>query len=494
MSLLPGRLLWLPLVVFSTHAFSEPLFHPVPKASCGPQDRTESVQGQTTFAERFAPGPSKAYNCNLELVGQYEGEGASFGYADFKQCAYYSAAMNSALKSRGVTVLDVSDTARPQATTHLNTPVMLDAIETLEVSTAGELLLASSTAQTPGLKSPFQLELYDLSQDCRRPTLKSTLPLPDNMYAHTGQFTADGRTYYGAKWPPDAKFPPIAAVFAVDVQKVFAPQYLGAWVPSDENWITHHVALNAAGTRAYVAIKRLYDDAAKSPHLNGLVILDVSEIQARKPNPKFRFISRLFWDDTHLAQFTLPVWIGGKPFVIFSDLVGALGTARPVPTSACTSGRPNHGFARIIDIADEKNPRIVSKLLLEVHDPANCQKVMHDPTSALGYGSSGCSVDNKDNARLLACSYFESGLRVFDIRNPAQPRELAYYKPPARRTENRPASMLRLAPGVDFTADPLVVLPRFHHGGQEIWFTSFDNGFQVVRLSDRFKATHPELF
>src|SRR5439155_8507460 len=43
----------------------------VPKAICGPGDHTESgLQGETTVQERFSGDSERAYNCNLELVGQ----------------------------------------------------------------------------------------------------------------------------------------------------------------------------------------------------------------------------------------------------------------------------------------------------------------------------------------------------------------------------------------------------------------------------------------
>ena len=47
---------------------------PVPKAECGPSDRTESgLQGQTTLEERASGDSEGGYNCNLELVGQFPG-------------------------------------------------------------------------------------------------------------------------------------------------------------------------------------------------------------------------------------------------------------------------------------------------------------------------------------------------------------------------------------------------------------------------------------
>lgn len=204
----------------------------------------------------------------------------------------------------------------------------------------------------------------------------------------------------------------------------------------------------------------------------------------------------LFWDDTHVAQFALPVTIAGRLYLVVTDLSGALAT-EDKRANVCTSGNTGHGFARIVDVSDAAHPTTVSKLTLEVDDPANCSNVMHEPT--LGYGSYGCSVDHQENARLLACGYWEGGLRVFDIRDPREPREVAYYKPPARRTQSRPGSIFPISQtgpqtgaARDHTADA-VIFPEFHANG-DIWFNSADNGFQVIRFTDSFKASHPKLF
>src|SRR5882672_6643849 len=49
----------------------------VPKATCGPGDHPETgLQGQVPAALRAAG--FKGFNCNLELIGQYRGEGANW--------------------------------------------------------------------------------------------------------------------------------------------------------------------------------------------------------------------------------------------------------------------------------------------------------------------------------------------------------------------------------------------------------------------------------
>src|SRR5436190_3478238 len=95
---------------------------PVPKAQCGPSDRTEKgLQGQTTSQERASGDSQHGYNCNLELVGQFRGEGAfsQDGPSFFGHCAYMATENNPRQAHPGVVVLDVSDPKNPHATTYL---------------------------------------------------------------------------------------------------------------------------------------------------------------------------------------------------------------------------------------------------------------------------------------------------------------------------------------------------------------------------------------
>lgn len=474
---------------FSIAVGEEPI-HSVSRASCGAGERAESVQGETTLAERFAPGPSKAYNCNLELVGQFDGEGTSADMRVFEPCVYYPIAPYPQVQKRGVAVLDISESGNPKGTAYLQSPAMLNALESLEIDRSRKLLLASN--------SPTLFDVYDLTSNCRHPVLISSVSLPGTYY-HSGKFASDGRTFYGASCclEEDAfqlgSTVPHSAVFALDVSDPSNLRSIAKWIPPQSDWGTHSVSVNEEGTRAYVVLSRMADDSAKLSNPNGLVVLDISDIQARRQHAQFRVVSTLFWDDSHFGEYALPVKIKGWPYLIWTDVAGALGLGSPPPANACQSGRPGHGFARIIDLGDERHPKTVSRLMLEVSDPTYCAQVMHDPTIGIGYGSWGCSTDNDQDATLLACGYFEAGLRVFDIRNPSHPSELAYYKPPGRRTQSRPGSLISGAPPKDHTTDP-VVYARFLNHAQDIGFNSLDGGFEIVRFTDRFKASHADLF
>src|SRR5262249_10940744 len=152
------------------------------------------------------------------------------------------------------------------------------------------------------------------------------------------------------------------------------------------------------------------------PANDGLMIYDLTDVQARRDNPQAKYIAGVFWKDGSTAQHTLPIVIKKKPYIVFVDEGGSPGAR----TGGCPPGFWVYPMARIIDISDETNPKVISKLPLEIHDPANCDAVNPDNVGLTGflYGSHYCSVDNRKRTTTLACGYFNSGIRVFDIRDP----------------------------------------------------------------------------
>jgi hypothetical protein len=223
------------------------------------------------------------------------------------------------------------------------------------------------------------------------------------------------------------------------------------------------------------------------PATNGLLIYDLSEIQARAPNPQAKLISQTLWKDGSVAQHTINVKIRGKPFVIFVDEGGSGGISSAAQqAAACAAGLPPFPMARIIDISDETNPKIVSRLMLEVHNPANCAQVLPDLVglSIFTYGSHYCSVDNRRHATTLACGYFNSGIRVFDIRDPVRPKEIAYFNP-AGATTASPGSNHSLGnnfvPGGPDWCSAQVHLDRARG---TLWSTCQDNGLLMLKFTN----------
>jgi hypothetical protein len=432
----------------------------VPKvASCGGSDKRESaLQGQVPAALRQAG--FTGFNCNLELVGQYRGEGGNWSAATFRDkagraCAYHATAAPTtgagASRNRptpGVPVIDITNPASPRRTMSLTTQAMLDPWESLRVNERRQLLMADNGQNGGG---NAELDIYDISGDCGNPQLLSTtkigLQQDDTasvraVVGHEGNVAPDGLTYYIGNTRN-------GLYHAVDITNTLKPKLLATFdMRSTANPVgaggPHGLSVSADGNRVYGVVNSRPVQAAdvSNPAVlptNGFIVFDTSEVQARKANPQIKAIGHAVYKDGSTAQHTIPIKIAGKPYVVMVDESGSAGLADAqnnyIKTS-CAAGLTPFPLARIFDISDERNPKVVSKLMLETHDPKNCDAVAPDVTglAVFTYGSHYCSVDNRDNATALACSYFNSGVRVFDIRNPERPREIAYFNPPGATT------------------------------------------------------------
>jgi hypothetical protein len=172
------------------------------------------------------------------------------------------------------------------------------------------------------------------------------------------------------------------------------------------------------------------------------------------------------------------------------DEAGSAGTTNPTTVkAACDAKMTPFPMARIIDIGNEAAPKVVSKLMLETHDPANCDKILPDIAglNVFTYGSHYCSVDNRLNATTLACGYFNSGIRVFDIRNPERPREIAYYNPAGVETPS-PGSNHTQFGGTAAVGgkkpDWCSAQVHLDASNGTLWTTCQDNGVLVLRFTN----------
>jgi hypothetical protein len=434
----------------------EPPLVPTPSPDCGPGSSPAPGIGGRVVG---GAGSANGYTCNAVQLGH---EGTAGGYkveryvdAAGHVCAYYDTTLLVPLNALSITsgdvqptgtaVLDISDPTHPVRTATLKTPAMLSPHESLLLNEHRGLLAA--VMGTP-LTAPGFVDLYDVSEDCRHPVLLSSLPV--GLLGHESGFTDDGLTFYATSVGT-------GQITAVDVRDPRLPLIL--WVGS---YPSHGLTLSHDGNRAYVAARGV-----------GLIILDVSEIQARTPLPRVREISRLTWQSMTIPQVALPVTIDGHPFLVEIDEFAGDGEG------GRASNGPVVGAGRIIDIADERRPRVIAHLRLDVHQPENRDAIADDPgasSSLQGYAGHYCDVPRKTDPGIVACSFIVSGLRVFDIRDPWNPRETAYFVAPP----GTPAGTG--APGAK--SDWAMSAPAFDAQHRRIFYSDGNSGFYAVRVTN----------
>src|SRR5712671_118765 len=174
----------------------------IPIAHCRPTDRPESgLSGTITQQEVDRGDDVKGQNCNVDMVGQYQGEGASWQLTAWKNCAYFDQRRNAAVAVQGTVVLDVTDPAHPAKTTIIDGLGMLDPWESLKINPARQLLGAVEQG-----RSGFSI--YDVSADCKAPVKVFDNTLTGNL-GHTGQWAPDGNTYYVTPLRPSPSIIPI---------------------------------------------------------------------------------------------------------------------------------------------------------------------------------------------------------------------------------------------------------------------------------------------
>jgi hypothetical protein len=437
----------------ATHAAAPPA---TPRANCGPGSRPEpGIQGRVP-ADAVASGAAdNGYTCNTQLVG-HEGKSGGFRVHRFvdkggHECAYYDTtllfplnAQNLGDQPTGVAVLDMSDPAHPKRTTTLSTLAMQSPHESLNLNAKRGLLAA--VYGNPGA-APGVVDVYDLNKDCRQPELQASAPVA--FLGHESGFSPDGKTFYATSLFD-------GHVTAVDLTDPKVPHPVTIF-----DSFSHGMALSDDGRTGYMAARGV-----------GLQLLDLSEIQDRKPLPQIKEISRFKWEDMSIPQYATPITIGGHPYVMEVDEFSIDSPGSDFPAM----NGPIVGAARIIDMADQKKPKVVGNMRLQVHQPENRAAIAGDPGAASfvqGYAGHYCNVPQSKDPGIVACSFINSGLRVFDIRDPAHPKEIAYFVAPPGPS-----------PGLNERGNYAMSQPAFVPSRGEIWYSDGNSGFYALRIAN----------
>lgn len=426
----------------------------VPTAQCGPGSRPETgLQGRIPPEDVASGRAAQGYTCNAVEVG-FVPSSAGWRVERYGDCAYYNGEpggfplflATDPLRA-GTYVMDVSDPENPVETAFLRSAAMATPHESMNLSQSRGLLVAvtGNLSTLPGV-----VDVYDVKTDCRNPRLLSSLNL-GGVLGHEGGLSPDGNTYYVGSTSG-------GTLTAVDISDPRLPVPIAV---TDVN--SHGLSVSADGNR-------LYDTVTSGPGA-GMIIYDVSSIQAREADAGFEVVSQLSWPEISIPQSTIPVTIGGKPYVIESDEF---------------SSGVQIGASRIIDISDEKAPRVVSNLRLQVHEPQNAETVAGDTPALIGGPYSGhfCSVPQLVEPGIVACAMLRSGVRVFDITDPTAPREVAYFSPPAGQDCLNAGTGLR---SCLHTGSTVAFVPE----RSEMWLSGQESGFHVVRLSNGVFGSSP---
>jgi hypothetical protein len=134
------------------------------------------------------------------------------------------------------------------------------------------------------------------------------------------------------------------------------------------------------------------------------------------------------------------------------------------------------GGARIISISNPAHPRVISNLRLAVNMQAEHEAADNDPdplqNSAFTYSAHYCAVPRLVDPEIAACSFINSGLRIFNISNPQRPREVAYFIAPPK------AGTIHGFEAGDFALSQ----PAFDPSRREVWYTDATSGFYALKL------------
>jgi hypothetical protein len=486
----------------------------------GPGDNPETtLQGGLTTAKRDAPGGFQGEQCGLRQVGNnllLNEQGrprGSFGDVQIiGHCAYASMRdpSNLALESTGTAVLDVRVPSNPVWVRTLRTLAMQRAYSAFEI----QKHIMISAFKDFGPNGDNWFDIYDVSVDCLNPkplavnTAESILTRKITTAGgnHDGWLTPDTKTYYGIPFggprilsgPADAPVlnPARIDMHVLDMSDPTNPKQLLTWnrlqlpaevqprVLATTNF--HDVSSNEDGTRVYLALYGGNNSlggnnnnpipAQNQRCSNGLLILDSSEVQARVPNPRLKYVGFLSWCDqqidpdygdgstasAHATEYVIHE--NGKPYIVSTDESGA------GLDGEWTQHPRQRTFSRLIDISDERNPRVVATFKPDVNDPDNVAKVVTDQINGgmLHY----IGFDNRNNMRLVIFAGANQGIRVVDWRDPEHPREIAYYKAP---------SVVTTQPGEnDFTRPD----PRYDPAACLIYTGWNQGGLRILELTN----------
>jgi hypothetical protein len=434
---------------------------------CSPGDRPETgVQGQVPLVDQLSGRSKEGYSCNLRMVGSNDiaGRGGDTQMTWYGDCAYRS---TPGPGGDAVAVVDVRNPRSPKVVKLLQEKSWAGKGGTLGIH---EGLMVNDKRALLVVPLGTGLWVYDV-RACRAPKLLGSfdfglppgdllknLPRGDDGI-HSGKVSPDGTLYYATDLGFGPGSPTGPCLTIVDLRD---PRRMRLVTRFQADTPCHDLSLSPDGRTAYVgwyhstyghpaAVVGAFTPTAAATPFSGLRVVDVSQVQAHRANPSLRVLSEITGGRQHTETVTQ---IKGRTYVIAGE------------EASCPGGN-----ARIVDVTDPRHPVQVAELPLQVNQLANCAFYRTDTTDGLLlYMSHYISVDDPQNASLVFITWYSSGLRVFDIRDPRHPREVAYLNPP-------------VGPDAGVAHDSATTYVRYFPKTGQVWFGTGVRGFVVAELA-----------
>ncbi len=318
------------------------------------------------------------------------------GFGDGMQIARNGDALyvgHSGTSGMGTTILDISDLTRPSVVRQFKAPV---GGHTHKAVWADGLLLTNHEGYKGGVIDRPGLAIYDTTD----PFDPEEVGFWDstNKGVHRIYYPGGPLVYLSAT--PDGFSKRIWCV--IDVSDPTSPQEVGRWWypgmaddevadwPSTEDRSVHHALID--GDRAYMGLWG-----------SGMAILDISTIA--KPT----LISHLTWEVGGHTHTCLPM--PDRDLVVVTD---------EAVTDGCAD---DPHMVRIVDVSDDTNPQVLS--ICPVPEGDFCERGHRFGAHNLHENLPG----SYRSQELVFVTYFNAGLRVYDLSDPAAPEEVAHWIP-----------------------------------------------------------------
>jgi hypothetical protein len=465
---------------------------------CGVNDLPEEgIQGDVSKADQDSRRAEKGYNCGLALVGHAtldHGGRPATGNANMAwagSCAYVAGPgggiapqmYTPPAPENGVAVVDVHDSAHPKHIATLHSPGAAAVSETINAVTtpSGRSILVVGQYGNDVVSQPKPMSIYDVSNpDCSRFKLMGTYYWPANI--HNLTLSQDGK-YVFATIPLQAadisglwNTPPTPVKYLGNIQDAMdgPPVATGPSADLDDN-LPAAVRSQTHPTNSSHEAWPSPDDntlyvGGQTPQYEIFSIIDLSQWLQRNPDGTPKGKPVMISQQSGRGHSVRTATIGGKPFVLHSE-ESVFGTAYGcIPETANPFAGPAQPW--LTDISDPAHPHTVSQFGLQINDPKNCKEQLDSKANqSVHYHD----VDDPTDTTFVMASMWNAGIRVFDVRNPAQPAEVAYFNPGD------------VDPSPTTTLDHAWAHIRYVAKTGEIWFATANGGFWVARIEGQVR-------